>query len=101
VGRRTRQTDGTEPAAAVRHLFGELGFAPEPVGEQLVLHACPYRPLARRHPDVVCGVHLGLLRGAVEAHGGDSDAAWLRPFVSPTRCTAGLSPTTDDREAPS
>jgi predicted ArsR family transcriptional regulator len=93
--------DGTEPAAAVRHLFGELGFAPEPVGEQLVLHACPYRPLARRHPDVVCGVHLGLLRGAVEAHGGDGDAAWLRPFASPTRCTAGLSPTTDDREAPS
>lgn len=85
-------------AEVVRELFDDLGFDPEHEDGQLVLRACPYRELARRHPDVVCGAHLGLLRGAVDSQGGAGDDAWLQPFVSPTRCTAGLAPTTGATE---
>jgi predicted ArsR family transcriptional regulator len=81
----------TREAAAIRELFALLGFAPAPDGERLVLHDCPFRPLARQHPDVVCGLHLGLLRGALDAHGASGDDAWLDPFVTPTRCVAGLT----------
>jgi predicted ArsR family transcriptional regulator len=90
VGDRPRTSEASD--GEVRELFDDLGFDPEREGERIVLRACPYRELARRHPDVVCGAHLGLLRGVVDAYGGHGDDAWLEPFVTPTRCTAGLVP---------
>lgn len=49
-------------------LFAEPGFEPELArkGEQLQirLHACPFRVVAAEHSEVVCSLHLGLLRGA-------------------------------------
>lgn len=78
------------PPDAVTGLFDDLGFAPTRERERIVLDACPYRELAARHPDVVCGLHLGMLRGALDAHGTAGDDAWLEPFVTPTRCVAGV-----------
>jgi predicted ArsR family transcriptional regulator len=78
----------------VTGLFDRLGFAPAADRGRLVLHDCPYRDLARRHPDVVCGLHLGLLRGALEERGAPADDAWLEPFVTPTRCIAGFDAAT-------
>jgi predicted ArsR family transcriptional regulator len=75
---------------AVTVLFEQLGFAPAREDDRIVLHDCPYRELAAQHPDVICGAHLGMLRGAVDAHGAAGDDAWLDPFVTPTRCVAGL-----------
>jgi predicted ArsR family transcriptional regulator len=81
----------TTAADAVTALFDQLGFAPARDGDRIALHACPYRDLATRHPDVICGLHLGLLRGALDEHGERGQDAWLVPLVTPTECVAGLA----------
>jgi predicted ArsR family transcriptional regulator len=64
------------------------------------LHACPVRDLARAHPEVGCGLHLGLLQGLLDhaaAAGGHPDhedaalSARLEPFVEPELCIARLA----------
>ena len=64
------------------------------------LHACPVRGLARAHPEVGCGLHLGLLQGLLDhaaAAGGHPDnedaalSARLDPFVEPELCIARLA----------
>ena len=37
---------------------------------ELTLRGCPFLSMARAHPDVVCGIHRGLLRGASRRGGG-------------------------------
>ena len=56
----------------------------------LTLQDCPFLDLARVHPEVVCGVHRGLLKGALEAAGETDAGVSLRPFVGPTTCHAVL-----------
>lgn len=84
-----------EAARQVSGLFAEIGFDPEltAVGDsrQITLHACPFRAVAREHPEVVCSVHLGLLRGSL-ARLGVSTASRLLPFVEPELCVAQLAP---------
>lgn len=78
--------------------MAELGFAPEkpptddgPQGTAVVLTACPMRELARNRTDVVCGVHLGLLRGIIDNAGGRGRVeASLHPFVDGDQCVARL-----------
>lgn len=87
----------TEDAVAqVGALFAELGFEPELAREgddlQLRLHACPFRAVALEHPEVVCSMHLGLLRGALEAMGAPATTSSLTPFVQPHMCVARITP---------
>ena len=106
-------------AQAARHvigLFDRLGFEPELVaagdvterepaagdvakgntleegGWQVRLHACPFRTVARAHPEVVCNVHLGLLRGTLSRLGAPPTTVGLQPFVTPELCVASLTP---------
>lgn len=81
----------------VAELFDRLGFAPRIVdvaghGRQLELDACPFRDVARAFPQVVCSVHLGLLRGALArlGQGTVADTADMRPFVAPELCIADV-----------
>lgn len=55
------------------------------------LHYCPFRDLARDAPEVVCGVHAGLLRGAMEVAGVTAPEVLLEPFVEPDVCSATLT----------
>jgi predicted ArsR family transcriptional regulator len=99
-------------------VFDRMGFDPEPAAEsepmaslpadstQIVarervirLRACPVRDLARAHPEVGCGIHLGLLQGLLDhaaAAGGQPGSrdqglsARLDPFVEPELCIARL-----------
>lgn len=78
-------------------LLNEWGYTPELATDQggrvvdVTLHDCPFLDLARTHPEVVCGVHRGLLRGAL-THVGELEAEIsLRPFVSERTCLATLS----------
>ena len=79
-------------------LMSELGFGPERDGtadtdESAVIKmtACPLRELARTHSEVVCGVHLGLIREVLDRNGADGAVkASLHPFVEPELCVARL-----------
>jgi hypothetical protein len=105
-------------AVLATEVFDRMGFDPELAAEsepmaslsadssQIVarervirLRACPVRDLARAHPEVGCGIHLGLLQGlldhATPAGGqpGTRDpglSARLDPFVEPELCIARL-----------
>lgn len=50
------------------------------------LLACPFRADAREAPDVICSVHLGLVRGVARTLGHEPDQVGLRPFVGPELC---------------
>jgi predicted ArsR family transcriptional regulator len=87
-----------DPTEVVRHIvtaLAELGFAPEEQHEgtriMVRLHDCPFREVARTRSDVVCSVHLGILRGMAEELGGSVEVEDLRPFVEPSLCIASLS----------
>jgi len=101
-----RWADNQVPAAAgqsweegtrqVSDLFGRLGFAPRVVDDSqqrhLELAACPFRDLARAHPDLVCSLHLGLLRGSLSRLRVPlAEQAGLRPFAGPELCIADIS----------
>jgi predicted ArsR family transcriptional regulator len=83
-------------AVRVSVQFAELGFEPEVIteGPQVVirLHACPFRSVAEKHPDVVCSLHLGLLRGALEQLRAPDSRTSLEPFVQRELCIARLDP---------
>lgn len=92
--------EGLSEDQAVRsvvELFDRLGFAPRPVSTEplssLDLTGCPFRDVARIHPQVVCSIHLGLLRRALHRSGWSveqAEKAGLRPFVEPGLCIADL-----------
>jgi predicted ArsR family transcriptional regulator len=76
-------------------VLDEVGFAPEAVTSgrkrQVLLHHCPFREAAEQHREVVCSVHLGLMRGLLEESGAPLQAQRLDPFVEPSLCVAHLS----------
>ncbi|WP_431955968.1 helix-turn-helix transcriptional regulator [Nocardia lijiangensis] len=78
-------------------LLSELGFAPErdPAedSDQVLIRmtACPLRELARTHSEVVCGVHLGLIREVLDSNGTRGEVnVRLQPFVEPELCLTRL-----------
>ncbi|MGV9678095.1 helix-turn-helix transcriptional regulator [Nocardia sp. NPDC003482] len=83
---------------ATMTMMSELGYAPErdpgsETGDQVLIRmtACPLRDLARTHSEVVCGVHLGLMREVIDRNGGrDTVNVRLHPFVQPELCVARL-----------
>jgi predicted ArsR family transcriptional regulator len=83
------------PVAARREvvvLLDEIGFAPETdaSASEVLLTRCPLLDTARRYPDVVCSVHLGIVRGALDEYGADASAAELYPFSEPGACRLHL-----------
>ncbi len=92
-----------EAAVRVSGLFAGIGFDPElrADGEtlQIRLHACPFRSVAEAHPEVVCSLHLGLLRGALDELGAPPATTRLQPFVEPHLCLAHITPDTERASA--
>jgi predicted ArsR family transcriptional regulator len=81
----------TNPIGRLVELLDEAGFAPEaPVvdGVPIRLRHCPFGTLARDHGQVVCGVHLGLMRGILRELDAPFGALRLEPFVGPSLCLA-------------
>ncbi len=106
-------------AALATEVFDRMGFDPELAAESepmaslsadsqrivgrervIRLRACPVRDLARAHPEVGCGIHLGMLQGLLDhaaAAGGKPGrrdqglSARLDPFVEPELCIARLN----------
>lgn len=67
------------------------GYEPE-VGEEGEIHLtnCPFHSLAQRQTELVCGLNVRLLRGALEGRGEDPDRVELRP--TPGRCCVVIHP---------
>ncbi len=82
-----RLADHGQPAEhAVMQVLARQGFTPTATPEGILLQTCPLLDAARRRPEVVCGIHQGML----EAAAGRPVA--LLPFASPDGClvrTAG------------
>ncbi|MCE7483367.1 helix-turn-helix domain-containing protein [Microbacterium profundi] len=83
---------GDRSAVPLVRLLERLGFDPQLKSPESMidLHACPFRDEARRNPNVICSVHLGLIRGAARSLGHDAEDAGIRPFVAPELCVVDL-----------
>lgn len=85
--------DAEAKAEAETEAKAEAGAEAGPraeAGRKLRLHHCPFREVAERRPDIVCAIHLGLMRGTVETLRAPLAAESLEPFVTPHVCVATL-----------
>lgn len=89
-----RRTDASAAVQLLVDALDDIGFAPEAVTtgrrRQILLHHCPFRETAEEHGDVVCSVHLGLMRGMLRQLDAPIDAQQLDQFVEPDLCVAHL-----------
>lgn len=87
-GVRPRPRTAASARRGVVEVLDDLGFAPERVARSSTvrLRQCPLLEAAREHPEVVCSVHLGIARGALDAWGAPSDDVALVPFAEPGAC---------------
>lgn len=85
-------TDATRTRRQVLDLLDDLGFAPRDNQQDptVRLTQCPLLDAAHRHTDVVCGVHLGIVRGALAEHGASPADTDLEPFAEPGACLLQL-----------
>jgi predicted ArsR family transcriptional regulator len=83
-----------ETIAQLVELLSDLGFDPElassPNRQRLLMRSCPFLTLARQHQDVICPIHLGLMRGALAELRATTTVTSLEPFVRPNMCIAHL-----------
>jgi|AntRauTorckE6833_2_1112554.scaffolds.fasta_scaffold47471_2 predicted ArsR family transcriptional regulator len=84
-----------EATSRLIELLDRVGFAPQVAsdpasGSELELHRCPFPDLARRHPDVVCSLHLGMMRGALSELGADVSVRSLEPSFDGSPCRSVL-----------
>jgi predicted ArsR family transcriptional regulator len=90
-----------EAVGKLTAIMEELGFSPQAEagdgGQYLLcLRQCPFREVAQHHQDVICSLHLGLMRGALGQMRAPLTADRLDPFVEPSLCVARLT----ERENP-
>ena len=76
-------------------MLAAIGFEPEieggTRGRRILMRPCPFLELARTHREVICPIHLGLMRGALAELGAKTRATKLEPFVRPDLCVARLA----------
>jgi predicted ArsR family transcriptional regulator len=84
------------PERHVLDLLDELGFEPEAeTKDRIRLTRCPLLDVARTDSDVVCSLHLGLVRGALRAAGLPDEGVRLAPFHQDGYCRLDLASTDD------
>jgi len=97
----TTESEGEPSTSAINlellALLSELGFAPsaDPHLNVIRLRRCPLLEAAHRYPEVICAVHLGIIRGALHELGADADQVAgvdLHAFSEPGACRLELSP---------
>lgn len=93
---RARSETGTSGGETGRRrmveLLADIGFAPRTDDRHPVvrLTRCPLLEAAHQYPDVVCGVHLGIVRGALAEYGVNPSGTDLVPFAEPGACRLEL-----------
>jgi predicted ArsR family transcriptional regulator len=80
------------PVDGMVKVLDQLGFTPQvierpdPASAVVHLRSCPFLELALANPDVVCGVHEGVIGGALGALGASVADTDLQPFAAPGAC---------------
>ncbi|MGH3266697.1 MAG: helix-turn-helix transcriptional regulator [Trebonia sp.] len=91
-----------EGVTRLTEIMEEMGFAPQAEAvdgtQRLCLRQCPFREVAKHHQDVICSLHLGLMRGALSRMRAPVTADRLDSFVEPSLCVARLTPHDDSDE---
>jgi predicted ArsR family transcriptional regulator len=80
----------------LRSLLDDLGFDPEleaapEAAPRVLLRRCPFLRVAEEHQEIVCSIHLGLMRGATRQLGNAVEVTDLIPFADPEGCVSHLS----------
>lgn len=93
----TTAPDGSGAVArrrAVVALLERLRFSPTtgPRATTVRLTSCPLLGVAEQYPDVVCGIHRGLVEGALDRWGDSTTDVALRPFAEPGACLLTMTP---------
>lgn len=88
---------GSSSEDLVFTLLDDLGYSPELDAEstaegdtRLRLRRCPLLAAANENPDIVCGVHQGLIEGTLESHGSQHLDVELIPFAERGACALHL-----------
>lgn len=80
------------PESVLMQVLDAASFAPEQTGPaEIGLRNCPFLELVGSAEQIVCSVHLGLMRGTLDALGADRTVVRLDPFVQPGLCVAHLA----------
>ena len=66
------------------------GFEPHVDGLHVTMRRCPFADLARESPAVVCGLHRGLVEGALAESGSTLTLGDLEVFPQPGVCVLRL-----------
>lgn len=86
---------GTDPVAAVCALSAGLGFDPATVDDDeattVAFTRCPFADLAAGSPDLVCGLHEGLVAGFCDSLGG-CRMTGFRTLTDRQPCQVDLAP---------
>lgn len=96
--------DHAQPAASPGQWLGKVGRAVDELHRwgytanvktsqegravEIELRECPFIDVVKTRPDVVCGIHRGLLRGVLARLGEDAVDVSLSPLVEPNLCLA-------------
>lgn len=90
-----RRPHESEALDSLVHALDKMGFdshiVDEPGSLRLEVSHCPFLEVAQGHNDVVCSVHLGLIRGILDQVEAPVSADTLEPLVEPSRCIAHLT----------
>lgn len=85
---------GDDAVAGLLEELGTLGFDPEAVADDdaatVAFTRCPFQELAEGNPEVVCGLHHGLVRGYLEAAEGGEVVAF-RDLAHRTPCQVEIA----------
>ena len=64
------EADGAERRDVLFDVLRERGFEPDTGDDGVtVLHNCPFHQLSQDHPELICGMNLGLLGAVVDGLG--------------------------------
>jgi predicted ArsR family transcriptional regulator len=87
----TTARTGSAQLTAVEAALNDFGFEPR-AGEfgTLTLSNCPFHPLARRQPELICGLNLAFLDGLLQGLGATDVRAQLDP--QPDTCCVTIGP---------
>jgi len=83
-----RRRSAADLASAVWKVLAENGYEPRAEGKDVVLANCPFHALARRDPELVCGMNLAFLQGMVDGVGATKVCPRLDPDEA--RCCVRL-----------